>query len=234
MPVYNLHFDDYDESGFLIKFGHKEHLEQMMNGKVRFTSLKLYQNFENDNIGDENEGVRTVLHQDGNLKIIYSHPFFQNGRQIDFSKSIKSFKDFPNNNIFISCFSYLTQRSIVENDLISKVILSEPKWDYVLLILDTPTFITDLTKLLEPYNIRRGRVKYIDYSVNQINLDEFTKSKKFEHQKELRFSMVYNNQIDSKIKTINSDVLEVDLGKTYLGDIIPITDFQECFSINKN
>ena len=92
MPVYNLQFPDYDETGFLIKFGHKEHLEQLNNGKVRFTSLKKYQTFENKNIGDENEGVHTYLHQDGTLNISYCHPLFQNGKQIDISNNITSLR----------------------------------------------------------------------------------------------------------------------------------------------
>lgn len=234
MPVYNLQFPDYDETGFLIKFGHKEYLEQIMNGKVRFTSLKTYQKIENPNIGDNNEGVRTILHQDGNLKITYSNPIFKGGREIDFSSNITSFKDFPDNNKYISCFSYLTQKTIIENDIVSKVLLSEPEWNDVLLILDTTGFITDLMKILSPYSLRYGRVKYLDYSENQMDLNEFTKSKKYEHQKEQRFSIVYNNQIDSKIRIINSEILEVDLGKTYLGDIIPITEFTKCFTINKN
>ncbi len=234
MYEFNLHFDDYDESGFLIKFGHKEHLEQIRNGKVRFTSLKTYQKIENKNIGDENEGIRTLLHQDGNLKITYCNPIIEGGSETDISNSIKSFKDFPDNNKYISCFSYLTQKTIVENDIISNILLTEPEWDYVLLILDTSNFITDILNILGPYNLRYGRVKYFDYSVNQINLDEFSKSKDFEKQKELRFSMIYNNQVDSKIIKINSDILEVNLGKAYLADIIPITDFQKCFTINKN
>lgn len=234
MPVYNLQFPDYDETGFLIKFGHKEYLEQIMNGKVRFTSLKTYQKIENPNIGDNNEGVRTILHQDGNLKITYSHPIIEGGKEIDISRSITSFKDFPDNNKYISCFSYLTQKTIIENDIVSKELLSEPEWNNVLFFLDTTGFITDLMKILTPYSLRYGRVKYLDYSENQMDLDEFTKSKKFEYQKEQRFSIVYNNQIDSKIKRIDSEVLEVDLGKSYAGDIIPISDFQKCFTINKN
>ena len=177
MYEFNLHFDDYDESGFLIKFGHKEHLEQIMNGKVRFTSLKTYQRIENKNIGDENEGIRTLLHQDGNLRITYCNPIFDGGREIDISSSIKSFKDFPNNNKYISCFSYLTQKTIIENNIISNVLLSEPEWDYVLLILDTSKFITDLLNILGPYNLRYDRVKYLDYSVNQTN-DYFSDIKK--------------------------------------------------------
>lgn len=233
MPVYNLQFPDYDETGFIIKFGHKEHLEQLNNGKVRFTSLKKYQTFENKNIGDENEGVRTYLHQDGTLNISYCHPLFQNGKQIDISNNITSFKDYPDNNKFISCFSYITQKSIVENYIISKVLLSEPEWDNVLFISKTPDFITDMMNILKPYNLRYGRVTYLDYSVNQTNLNEFSKSKEFEYQKELRFSMDYNNEIDPKIRRIDSEILEVDLGKSYDGDIIPITDFQKCFTISK-
>lgn len=62
MSELTLHFEDYDQTGYLIRFGHKDHLEQILNGKIRFTSLKKYQRDENKNIGDVNEGVRTFLH----------------------------------------------------------------------------------------------------------------------------------------------------------------------------
>ena len=86
MTELTLHFEDYDQTGYLIRFGHKEHLEQILNGKIRFTNLKKYQRDENKNIGDVNEGVRTFLHQNGELKITFSHPLLEHGKEIDITK----------------------------------------------------------------------------------------------------------------------------------------------------
>ena len=231
MSELTLHFEDYDQTGYLIRFGHKEHLEQILNGKIRFTSLKHYQRNENKNIGDENEGVHTFLHQRGDFKIIFSHPLLENGKEIDISKSITSFKDYPDNKKYVACFSYFTMKDIVEKTVVTEKVLEEREWDHVLILINSDAFIKTVLEGLRSFNANFGRVQYLDYSINQTNLNEFTKSQEYRHQKEIRFSIEYNGEQSSVINAINSDVLEIDLNQTFKGIIIPTADLSKCFTI---
>lgn len=234
MAELNFYFADYDQTGYLIRFGHKKHLEQILNGKLRFTSLKKYQREENKNIGDENEGVRTFLHQNGELKFTFSHPLFEHGKEIDISKSITSFKDYPDNKKYVACFSYFTMKDIVEKTIVTEQVLAEREWDYVLILINSDIFIKTILDVLHSFNANFSRVQYLDYSKNQINLNEFTKSLEYKHQKEIRFSIRYDGEQSSFINNIYPDVLEIDLNQTFKGIIIPTADLGNCFSITQN
>lgn len=234
MAELNFHFADYDQTGYLIRFGNKEHLEQILNGKLRFTSLKKYQREENKNIGDENEGVRAFLHQNGELKFAFSHPLFEHGKEIDISKSITSFKDYPDNKKYVACFSYFTMKDIVEKTILTEQVLAEREWDYVLILINSDIFIKTVLDVLHSFNANFSRVQYLDYSKNQINLNEFTKSLEYKHQKEIRFSIQYDGEQSSFINNIYPDVLEIDLNQTFKGIIIPTADLGNCFSITQN
>lgn len=231
MAELNFHFADYDQTGYLIRFGNKEHLEQILNGKLRFTSLKKYQRDENKNIGDVNEGVRTFLHQNGEIKITFSHPLHEHGKEIDISKSITSFKDFPDNKKYVSCFSYFTMKDIVEKTIVTEQVLAEREWDYVLILINSDIFIKTVLDVLHSFNANFSRVQYLDYSKNQINLNEFTKSLEYKHQKEIRFSIQYDGEQSSFINNKYPDVLEIDLNQTFKGIIIPTADLSKCFTI---
>ncbi|MDY5913712.1 MAG: hypothetical protein SPJ93_00200 [Treponema sp.] len=231
MTELTLHFEDYDQTGYLIRFGHKEHLEQILNGKIRFTNLKKYQRDENKNIGDVNEGVRTFLHQNGELKITFSHPLLEHGKEIDISKSITSFKDYPDNKKYVSCFSYFTMKDILEKTIVTEQVLAEKEWNSVLILINSDAFIKAVLETLRSYNANFRKVQYLDYSINQTNLNEFTKSQEYSHQKEIRFSIEYNGEQSSVINVINSDVLEIDLNQTFKGIIIPTADLSKCFTI---
>lgn len=232
MDSINLHFDDYDKTSYLIKFGKKEHLQQIINGKIRFTNLKIYQQTENRNIGDADENVTDILHQDGNLKILFKHPYIENGNEIDVSNSVISMKNFSNPEKYVSCFSYFTAKDIFENNIFSDKILEENEWCDVLLILESKLFVSTVEQILSKNNVIFSPVRYIDYSKNQHRLNEFSKSVEYEHQKEIRFSIEYNND-NSNIKRIDNNTLEINLGRQFLGVIIPAKEFRESFFIEK-
>ena len=231
MAELTLHFEDYDQTGYLIRFGHKEHLEQILNGKIRFTSLKKYQRDENTNIGDVNEGVCTFLYQNDDLEITFSHPLLEHGKEIYISKSITSFKDYPDNKKYVSCFSYFTMKDIVEKAIVTEQVLAEKEWNSVLILINSDVFRKVVLETLQSYNANFGKIQYLDYSINQRNLNEFTKSKEYIHQKEIRFSIEYKGEQSSVINAINSDVLEIDLNQTFKGIIIPTADINKCFTI---
>lgn len=215
---------------FLIKFGKKEYLEQIKNGIVRFTKLKKYQEIENPAIGDMNEGLESIVHQDGKMKVTFQHPLINNGKEINISNSIKEIRNFPDVNVnkYVACFSFFTQEDIVNNTIFDDAMLKESEWNDVLLFIQTDNFVEALFTALKNFNIKFKPVKYLDYSLNQIRLNEFVKSTKYQYQREIRFSIIYNNEQNPDIKYINDNLIEIDLHKNFSGIIVPAKDFGTC------
>lgn len=226
----NIHFDDFSESFYLIKFGKREHLEQIQNGVIRFSHLDKYQKIENKDIGDKDEGLESVHHKDNRTKFYYSHPNLNNGDEFDITNSILSMWNYPSSNKFISCFSYFTVKDISENSIFSDKILEEKDWDNVLFILDTKGFVERLMSTACDFLPAFGKVKYLDYSKNQSGLDEFSKSSKYKHQKEIRFSLQYSGIKTEKVRQIDNCTIEIISNKVQ-SVIIPTSEFREGFSI---
>lgn len=225
----NLHFKDENESFYLIKFGKKEHLEQIQNGVVRFSSLEKYRQIENKAIGDKYEGLESISYKNKNTQISFLHPAIN--REIDITDSVHSLAVYPNKNIFISCFSYFTKKDIIEHTIFSEKILKESEWESVLFIIDSNRFVDNLANALSEFNCKGGKVEYIDLSVNQDSLDEFTKSLEFEYQKELRFSLRYRETAAKHIRKTDDCTLEVMIDKVD-SVIVPAKDFRESFFID--
>lgn len=122
-------------------------------------------------------------------------------------------------------------KDIVEKTIVTEQVLAEKEWNSVLILINSDAFIKSVLENLRSYNSNFRKVHYLDYSINQTNLNEFTKSKEYMHQKEIRFSLEYNGEQSSVINAINSDVLEIDLNQTFKGIIIPIADLSKCFTI---
>jgi hypothetical protein len=224
----NLHFDDYSESYYIIRFGKKKYLEQIRDGYLRFSSIKKYQNIENVNIGDNHEGLSSIHYTDKNTRILFSHPHINTGKQIDVTNSLLSIWNYPNNNIYISCFSYFTAKDILEKSIFDDKILMEKEWDNVLFILDTKGFVENIFKALNDYNLSIGKVKYLNYDINQESLDAFSKSDKYRYQKELRLTFNFTDKENKIIKRICEDTIEVAFKKVQ-SVIIPTNEFREGF-----
>ncbi len=226
----NMHFDDFSESFYLIKFGKKEHLEQIQNGVIRFSHIDKYKEIENKDIGDKDEGLESVYYKDNKTEFHFWHPNLNNGNEFDITNSILSMWNYPSSNKFISCFSYLTAKDIFESNIFSNEILKEKNWDSVLFILDTKGFVDRLMNTMHNFSPIFGKVKYLDYSKNQSELDEFCKSNKYKHQKEIRFSLQYSGIKTEKVKQIDDYTIEIISNKVQ-SVIIPTSEFREGFSI---
>ena len=224
----NLHFEDNSESFYLIRFGRKEHLEEIQNGKIRFSSLRKYQAIENGNIGDKHEGLASVHYTDDDDQISFSHPCVRNGQSIDCAQSILSMWDYPDIDTYISCFSYFTANDIHDNKIFDDSVLEEEEWNYVLFVLDTKGFAENIRKSLNKQKPKLGKVKYLDYGINQEFLDAFSKSSSFKHQKEIRFAFNLVDKNDSSIKRIDDETIEVSFQKVQ-SVVIPTKEFREGF-----
>ena len=224
----NLHFEDHSESFYLIRFGRKEHLEEIQNGKIRFSSLKKYRAIENSNIGDKYEGLASVHYTDDNTQIVFSHPYISNGQAIDCTQFVLSIWNYPDVGTYVSCFSYFTAQDIFERKIIHDSVLEEKEWEYVLFVLDTKGFVENIMTSLNKQMPKLDKVKYLDYGINQEYLDAFSKSSSFKHQKEIRFTFDLADENDSCIKRIDCETIEVSFQKA-LSVIIPAKEFREGF-----
>lgn len=232
IPSINLYFDDYYESFYLIRFGKKEHLKQIQNGFIRFSNFKKYQIIENNNIGDTYEGLSSIHYTDKNTKIYFSHPNIINNSEIDYTKSIKSMWNYPYLNMYISCFSYFTAKDIHDNNIFDDSILEKEEWDNVLLILDTKGFVENIFNSIKIFNPVIRKVKYYDYNKNQENLNIFSKSLKYEFQKEIRFAF---NMIEENYNTVNridEYTVEISFEKVQCV-IIPTNELKNGFYFEK-
>ena len=217
----------------LIKLGKKEYLEQIKNGILRFTKLKRYQEIENPAIGDKDEGLESIAHQDGKMKVTFQHPLINEGKEMDVSNSIKEIRNYPDINVnkYVSCFSFFTQYDVMNKTIFDDLILKETEWPDVLLFIQTDDFVKTLLMALKNFNIQFKPVQYLDYSQNQKGLSEFTKSKKYQYQREIRFSINYTDEQCPYINRIDENIIEIDLHKRFSGIIVPTKDFRNCLCI---
>jgi len=231
-PRINLHFEDNNDSFYLIRYGKKEHLENIQRGKIWFSKTSKYRHIENINIGDEHEGLSSIHYTNNDTEYSFSHSNINNGKEIGITRSISSMWDYPNSNTYVSCFSYFTAKDIAEKTIFDDSILNEKEWEYVLFILDTKGFVENIMKSLKKYNPIFNNIKYFDDSVTQIKLDAFSKSNKFKYQKEIRLAFDLVDESNSCIKRIDDETIEVTFEKT-ASVLIPTNGFREGFSIIK-
>ena len=182
-----------------------------------------------------NEGLESIVHQDGKMKVTFRHPLINDGKEINVSNSIKEIRNFPDINVnkYVSCFSFITLDDIMNKTIFDDLILNENEWNDLLLFVQTDDFVNTLFMVLKNLNIQFKPVQYLDYSKNQMGLNEFTKSKEYQYQREIRFAINYNDEQCSNIKRIDEKIIEIDLHKTFSGIIVPAKDFRDCLSMEK-
>lgn len=226
-----LNFEDYNKTAYLLKFGKKKHLEELKNGRIRFSNLEIYKDYENNKtIGDLDEGLTDIVQQKDIVQILFSHPLINGGKSFDVTNQVKEVKNYVSQHKYISCFTYFTQKDIIEKSIFSDQILGEDEWDYVLWIMNSNKVVNELMSKLQKYNVKFGKVNYLDYSQSQHNLNEFSKSKNYAYQKEIRFSISYNGESEDFIKQVNEKTIEITI-EPLQAIIIPTREFREGFII---
>ena len=186
----------------LVKLGKRNHLESIQQGKIRFTRLEKYWVIENKNIGDKYEGLESISYVDKNTQVFYSDPLIKNGTQIDYTNSIKSIANYPNNNYYVFCMSYFSNTDIINRTIFDKRIYEEKEWKDVLYFVDPRNFLEKICYKIKNYSPIIGSVKYYNYNESQHNLDVLSKSKDFDFQKEYRVAFISSNEEWSKAMRI--------------------------------
>ena len=199
--------------------------------KLHFSNLEIYKDYENNKtIGDLDEGLTDIVQQKDIVQILFSHPLINGGKSFDVTNQVKEVKNYVSQNKYVSCFTYFTQKDIIEKSIFSDQILAEEEWDYVLWIMDSNKVVNEIIAKLQKYNVKFGKVNYLDYSQSHHNLNEFSKSKNYEYQKEIRFSISYNGESEDFIKRINEKTIEITI-EPIQAVIIPTKEFREGFII---
>lgn len=165
-------------NGVFIKYGEKEHLQQIVDGHLRFTPAKSYIEIEqkqhNKGQGDLLEG-KWVIHAE-NAKMV-SH---QTG---------ETFTLPPKSNIVVGTVDVTTlpvfclssydddildenARLSLESDAIDKVKCDFPKATHALIIFEKDKFIEQVKSTIG-HAIESDSIHYYDYDINDVNMMSF-------------------------------------------------------------
>lgn len=174
-------------SGCFLKIGHKQHMEQLLNGYVFFNTVQFFAGLEDTvNRGDPYE--RAVE--------IYNHDFNSGNLQM-----VKEYqKDVPCGNVF--CL-YMHKIEVTEsNKKYQAEISASNLGDYCIVIRHPQEFIDRIAKQVQKQKhvLKWGVVKYIDFNKDNIVRTPFIKGLDCSHQNEFRF---YFNRNKNKFKGFN-------------------------------
>ena len=159
----------------LIKYGEKEHLEKIEEGKIRFAPSQVYVKMEEDlhnkGQGDLLEG-KFVFHAEG-LKLTRT----DTGETITLSgKQRLSFNAPDINNMPVFCISeyreeYFTDddKLCIPQDKINSIKKDFPNASYALIVLDADDFINSV-RCAGGHTIQSDSIHYFDYDKNDVVL----------------------------------------------------------------
>ncbi len=180
-------FKNYEETinkfNIFIKFGEKEHLEDLQNGKLYMRNLKYYNDLEKDTgvsgIGDENDG-KFILN---NINFyIYEKDTNRYVGEISSPKIALEHDEFKYVPVF--CLYTIDKRNILEESIKSgkegvyefhlgfnnfdKENITKDFKDYALLIIDNDIFLEKIKKAFLNNNIEMigNKVLYTDLNIN--------------------------------------------------------------------
>ncbi len=173
----------------LIKFGEKEHLENLMNnGQMRFGAIQGFSTSTELERGDKFEGATSILNGKFS-KIECDHPTLGRYTFSPAVNALGSITEFDTRPFFSFSTYALTSECFMENDLyrISNNMLAFG--NYALVINEPILFLNKVKQKLINENNKFGYrlVSYHDYEKEgKIETDFFTKTDKLAHQNEHR------------------------------------------------
>lgn len=219
----------------LLKFGTREHMEMLRDGKVFFGTRKLYNEIAsngNNNIGDKYEGVFPIKNCSIQLLDPKTKQLIVKGMGT-LVQSDNRVDDIP----FFSC-TYLSDDNINENnnivfdDNFKKCFMNEEGWDYVLTI-NPVEFLKRIRNKLNGINVLAKPINYSDYDYVEVRRDKamseniknilLWKDIKYSFQKEFRI-ILENKDIDNDNKFI------LDIGD--ISDISYLFTKEEWFNLD--
>lgn len=187
---------------FFIKYGEKEHLQQIIDGQLRFTPSQAYIKFEET---QHNKGQGDML--EGKMKIHFEsakmyHPETQELLgTLPNSNVIVNIQDVSNMPIF--CLSHYDESYIqctsdekiikIDDEHIKNVRRDFPKATHALIILEPEAFIQSVLDISDK-KFANGEIKYFDYDINSLQMYMFLTTGGEEIKTNEALSMTYENR----------------------------------------
>lgn len=219
----------------LLKFGQKEHMEMLQQGKIFFGTRKFYNKIAsegNENIGDKYEGVfpskncRIKL-VDNKTKILL----------VEGKGTLVQSDEMVDKIPFFSC-TYISDDNIDENNKIiydekfKENFMNEESWEYVLAI-NGEALLKRIRETLIDINVLAKKIKYSDYEYLTVERDKeiMENIKNTLLWKDIKYSF----QKEFRIILENKDFGECANGIIEIGDISDISYlFKKSEWFNKN
>lgn len=192
------------KSQFMIKYGKKEHLQQIVDGEIRFapsqTYIRLEETQHNKGQGDLLEGKMKIKMQRARLHNIETHELI---RELPAGTIVVSLQDV--NNMPVFCISQYDERQISDytDELHYTITLSGekieciqkdfPEASHALIILEPDKFINDVRNI-DGHRFVSDNIRYYDYDINPLQMYMFLSTGEETVQTNTVMSMTYENR----------------------------------------
>lgn len=192
---------------FMIKYGEKEHLEQIVRGTIRFapsqTYIKLEELLHNKGQGDLLEGKFKIKVQSARMHDIESNDLVATLP----SNSVITISVQDVNNMPVFCLSQYGKDDIsdyinnsnykisLDNEKIRGIQTDFPRATHALIILEPAKFINDINSI-KGHQFVSDKVHYYDYSINSMEMLMYltTGDETIKTNTETTMSMTYENR----------------------------------------
>lgn len=187
---------------FMIKYGKEQHLQQIVDGKLRFAPSQTYIKIEEQ---QHNRGQGDLL--EGKMKIKLESLRLHNPKTNNFicelpkSTGIISIQDV--NNIPIFCLSQYSIEDIkiingedvivLNREKLESIKKDIPEATHALIIIEPEKFISDVRGILG-YEIISDGIHYYDYNINTMEMLMFLTTGCTEIKTNQKLSMTYENR----------------------------------------
>ena len=187
---------------FFIKYGEKEHLQQIVDGKLRFTPSQTYIKIEekqhNKGQGDLLEGRMKIKIEGARMYHPETNEYLGTLPKSTVVISIQAVSNMP-----IFCLSYYGEESIVDVEGLTTIDIDAEHIDgvkkdflkatHALILFEPEKFISSVEKI-EGKHFVSGEIKYYDYDMNPIQMYMFLTMGTEEIQTDKYLSMTYDNR----------------------------------------
>lgn len=189
-------------SNIFIKYGKREHLQQIVDGVIRFAPSQNYvlmeKELHNKGQGDLLDGKMKInaekvrLHHPVTNELLWSFP------KCEFVVSIQDVNNMP-----VFCLSLYNESDICVDNGKSFVNISKNKIDVIkndfkdathaLVIFDCETFIDSVLKI-SGHKVVGDSIKYYDYEYNTLQMYSFLSNGTEEYKKGIEMTVTYDNR----------------------------------------
>lgn len=189
---------------FMIKYGKEEHLQQLVDGKIRFAPSQTYVRLEeaqhNKGQGDLLEGKMKIKMQSARLHSIETNELI---RELPAGTMVVSLQNV--NNMPVFCISQYDERQISDytDELHYTITLTDekigciqndfPEASHALIILEPDKFINEVRNI-DGHRFISDSIRYYDYDINPLQMYMFLATGEETVQTNTVMSMTYDNR----------------------------------------